>query len=85
MITFLSLLLSVSWPTSNTILLIRIIFHGLESLHSLKTLLQAPLGPITSPLGWELHSLVTFLTLFVNLSSAANLQGHIAASREQHC
>lgn len=60
MITFLSLLLSVSWPTSNTTLLIKIIFHGLESPHSLKTLLQAPLGPITSPPGWELHAFFFF-------------------------
>lgn len=48
-----------------------------------KPLLQAPWGPITSPLGWELQSLVTFITLFVNLASATNLQGHAAASREQ--
>lgn len=76
---FLSLLLSVSRPASNTILLIRLIFHALESLHSLKAPGPGTFGPNYSTTGVGVAS----ITLFVHLSSAASLQGHIAASKEQ--
>lgn len=48
-----------------------------------KPLLQAPLGPVTSPPGWERHSVLTFVAPLVSLGSAAvNLRGRTAL-REQ--
>lgn len=40
----------------------------LKACISRKPLLQAPLGPVTSPPGWERHSVVTFVAPLVSLS-----------------